>query len=498
MKKKICILLVLATLLSLTACTGESSNNTPSTSVSDTTSAPDASTPTLVFEDDDLPDNLDFGGITINILSQDLSKERNSLPEITTEELTSEVINDSIYNREKFVEDRLNIEIKNPQTTIVREEIDKQLNSGEDYYQIHAVDGMSLARVSMKNYFVNLYDLEYIDFKKPWWSSLFNEEAEVFDTLYLTTGALSLSLFREMYVVYYNKALAEDYAASTPELSNVYSIVDQGKWTIDKLTELGGGIYRDLNGNSQRDIEDLYGIGYVKSIPCDAIWGSFDINVFSKTNDGWFELDVNTEKLYTVLEKMNNLFYNVDGCFAPHTDVCTLDNMNTLFASGTILFMVNKMESVEKDTLRNMQDEYGILPYPKYDENQKEYYSCASDAPTSFAIPTTNTSPEIAGAVLEALASYSYRDTYPAYLDTALKGKYMSDPESRKMIDLVVDGYKLDASWVYFDTLAQEYPARYRYMLIENDTEYASAHASKSKAVERVLKIYKAQFQANS
>ena len=192
---------------------------------------------------------------------------------------------------------------------------------------------------------------------------------------------------------------------------------------------------------------------------------------------------------------MNNLFYNVEGCFAPTTDECTLSNMNTLFASGTILFMVHKMESVEKDTLRNMQDEYGILPYPKYDENQKEYYSCASDAPTSFAIPTTNNSPEIAGAVLEALASYSYRDTYPAYLNTALKGKYMSDPESRKMIDLVVDGYKLDASWVYFDTLAQEYPAMYRYMLIENETNYASSHASRSKSVERTLKIYKTMFE---
>jgi len=492
MKKIITILLALSMLASFTACSGKTEAKPDSV---ETTQKPAETTVVDIrYEEDDLPSNLNFDS-TVNILSYNGSGDLSYRPEISVEELTSEVVNDSIYNREKFVEDRLGVEINNFGVSDTRAEIDKQINSGDDSHQIFAIDGISLSRVSMDNYFIDLYGVKYLNLDKPWWFDLYNDEVEVMGNLYFASGSLSLDLLRDLYIIYFNKSIAEDYGDKIPELLDLYSVVNNGKWTFDKFIEVSENIYRDLNGNSQRDTEDLYGIGYVKTIPCDAIWGSFDINVFSKTSDGWFELDVNTEKLYNVLEKMNNLFYNVDGCFAPHTDVCTVENMNTLFANGTILFMVNKMASVETDTLRNMQDEYGIIPYPKYNEEQKEYYSCASDAPTSFAIPTTNTSPEIAGAVLEALASYSYRDTYPAYLNTALKGKYMSDPESRKMIDIVVDGYKLDASWVYFDTLAQEYPAMYRYMLIENETNYASSHESKAKKVERTLKIYKTMFE---
>lgn len=492
MKKIITVLLALSMLASFTACSGETDVKPES---SDTTQKPAETTISdIQYEEDALPTTLNFGS-TVNILSYNGSGDSTYRPEISVEELTSDIVNDSIYNREKYVEDRLGVEINNFAVSDTRMEIDKQLNSGDDSHQIFAIDGISLSRVSMNNYFIDLHSVDYLDLDKPWWFDLYNDEVEVLGNLYFASGSLSLDLLRDLYIVYFNKAIAEDYGENKPELLDLYSLVNSGKWTIDKFIEISEDIYQDLNGNSQRDIEDLYGIGYVKTIPCDAIWGSFDINVFSKTADGWFELDVNTDKLYKALEKMNNLFYNVDGCFAPDTDGCTLENMNTLFASGSLLFMVHKMESVEKETLRNMQDEYGILPYPKYDENQKEYYSCASDAPTSFAIPTTNGSPEIAGAVLEALASYSYRDTYPAYLDTALKGKYMSDPESRKMIDLVVDGYKLDASWVFFDTLAQEYPAMYRYMLIENETNYASSHESKAKKVERTLKLYKTMFE---
>jgi len=496
MKKAISIILVLATLLSMTACAKDNGDDTVSTSAQDAATTEANNIPEIVYEDDDLPDDLDFGGTTINILSKDNSKEKNSLPEISAEELTNEVINDSIYNREKFVEERLGVEINNPKTNDVRTAIEKQLSSGEDSYQIHAIDGISLARVSMYNYFVDLYDLEYINFDKPWWSSIFNEEAEVFGKLYLTTGALSLSLYREMYVIYYNTALAEDYSVSNPELLDIYGIVDSGKWTIDKMTELGGNIYTDLNGNSIRDGEDLFGIAYTKT-SSDAIWGSFDLNVFSKTEDGWFEFDVNTNKLYSALEKMHNLFYNTQGCLASSNgdELYNYDSEHlcSFFAGGSILFVVNYMYAAELSDLRNMKDNYGILPFPKYDENQQQYYSCTSDIPTCFSIPTTNTDPDVAAAVLEAMASYSYRNTRIAYLDTALKGKYMNDPDSRRMVDYIVNGYNVDASWIYFD-MSLEYPASFRYMLIDGETGYASKHASKEKQVQRSLKGYRAEF----
>lgn len=499
MKRTVSILLLLATMVSFASCSEKTPSSSQDTTMSGTKESADTTAYEIVYEEDSLPADLDFGGIKISIMSRDITGDKFAFPEISVEELTSDVVNDSIYNRERFVEDRLNIEIVNEQVAEIRDEMDKQINSGDDTHQIHAADGISLARVSMNNYYVDLYSLDYIDFDKPWWSQNFNAEAEVFDKLYLSTGAFSLSLIRDLYVVYYNKNLAEDFAASMPELSDVYSIVDEGKWTFDKLVALSGDIYTDLNGNSMRDGEDLFGLGYTKT-SSDAIFGSFDIDVLSRTSDGWFELNVNTDKLYSALEKMHNLYYNTQGCLAGASGDAVYpydgDDMYKFFASGSLLFIVNYMSTAETESLRNMQDEYGILPFPKYDNNQKDYYSCTSDIPTCFSIPTTNNDPNTSAAVLEALASYSYRDTRPAYLDTALKGKYMNDPDSRRMVDYIIDGYKVDASWIYFDTLSDEYPASFRYMLVDGETGYASKHAAKEKAINRSLKAYRKAFEA--
>ena len=101
----------------------------------------------------------------------------------------------------------------------------------------------------------------------------------------------------------------------------------------------------------------------------------------------------------------------------------------------------------------------------KYDKNQKNYYSFPETSFGAVAIPKMNTSPEIVGAVLEAMASYSYRQTMPLYLDTVLKGQYMSDAESRRIVDIIVDGISIDTAWIYIDTLANRYPANFSEML---------------------------------
>jgi len=489
MKRIVSALLLLAMTVSFAACAEAPSSSPSDTTVSDSQKTPDTTISEIVYEEDSLPSTLDFGKDNVNILSPFINASADILqmPEITVEELTSEVINDSIYNRERFVEERLNVEINNVQAKNTNDEIEKQLNSGDDNYHIYAVNLLTTSALCLYDYFVDLKQVEYLDLEKPWWSQPFNDEAELLGELYFTSGSLALSMLRNMNVVYYNKALAEDFTKNTPELSDLYAVVEDGKWTFDKWVELSEGIYQDLNGNSERDGEDLYGIGYVRTTIIEAFFSSFDIDVLSRTSDGWFELNVNTDKLYTSLDKMYNLFFNTPECYAPEVGECDVDDMEFLFAGGSVLFMVNEMRSVETNALRNMQDEYGILPFPKYDEKQAEYYTLSNEHMT-FAIPSTISDTTVAGAVLEAMASYSYRDTVPAYLNIAIKGKYMNDPGSRRMIDTIVNGYKPDASKIYFKSLANEYTAHYRYMLINQENSFAANHATQSKVVERLLK----------
>lgn len=486
MRKVISIFIVLSMLASFVACSGgESAADTTSA----TTTAPSLNTPEIEYEKDDLPDDLNFDGATVNILSMSNSLWEN---EITVEDLASEVINDSIYNRERYVEDRLGVEIVNTKLSMsdVDKEFKKVMNAQEDAYQA-VVYTAHISESIVDGFFYDLNEVEYLNLEKPWWSSKFNEEASIKGKLYLTTGSMLLTLNRFLFATFYNKAIAEDYADKIPELNDLYSIVESGDWTYDKFYEFSSGIYNDVNGNSERDEEDLYGLGFVAGISIDTMWSSFDVDILSKNDDGFFELNVNTDKLYNSIEKMLKLIHESTGTYKPtSTDDKELNNLASKFSDNTLLFMVNKLYVIEEDTMRNMQSEYGVLPFPKYDDAQKEYYSYSHDQYSTVCIPSTNENPEITGATLEAMASFSYRDTEPAYLNMAIKGKYMSDPQSRKMIDLVVDGFKVDAAWIYLFSIGGSFPYNFRSVIEKNETSYASAYTSNANGLKKSLKVY--------
>jgi len=500
-KRILCLFLAILLVIPFASC-GENEpvgDQGKDTTASDTTNAPVSDE--IYYEPDELPE-LDFGGETVTFLSPDSEDGGFSFFEtqFTVEELSSNILNDSIYNRELYVEDRLGVEIENIKVVEIDTEIEKIMNSGDETYDAVISTGTFLSNCGLKGYLLDLYEVEHIDLDKPWWSQNFSDEAEILGELYLATGAIFQSLIRSTYAVYYNKNLALDYVESTPELSDLYGLVDSGKWTIDKFIELGGDVYVDMNGNSTRDLDDIYGIAYDKYTPVYAFWSGFDVGIFSRTQDGWFEFDVNTDKLYTSLDKIFTVLYRLEGSIT--ADVGTTaetsyscDYPEVHFASGTNLFLVERLGFTEKESMRNMQDDYGVLPYPKYDENQKDYYSFSNTSFAAVAIPVLNSSPKMAGAVIEAMASYSYRETRPLYLDTVLKGQYMSDPDSRRMIDIVIDGITIDAAWIYYDTLSNKYTEEFLLLLRDKKETYSSTHESAKRKINTILKTYKKQLE---
>ena len=71
-----------------------------------------------------------------------------------------------------------------------------------------------------------------------------------------------------------------------------------------------------------------------------------------------------------------------------------------------------------------METDFGIIPYPLYDENQEDYHTQVADCSTMFALPADCRDTSFAGAVLEAIAAESYRSVTPAYFEVALNEKY--------------------------------------------------------------------------
>ena len=63
-----------------------------------------------------------------------------------------------------------------------------------------------------------------------------------------------------------------------------------------------------------------------------------------------------------------------------------------------------------------------ILPYPKYNEAQDNYYTVVFDNHSVFCVPKTVKDPERSGLIMEAMGYESMRIVTPAYYEIMLRG----------------------------------------------------------------------------
>ena len=119
------------------------------------------------------------------------------------------------------------------------------------------------------------------------------------------------------------------------------------------------------------------------------------------------------------------------------------------FLEGRALFHDSTLNAA--GTLREMDDEFGILPVPKLDTAQSDYRSFVNGASSMVCVPATVTSEsqrEFVSIITEALASEAYRTVTPVLKETYLKRKVTRDADSADMIDYIVRNRVFDMAYV--------------------------------------------------
>jgi len=98
--------------------------------------------------------------------------------------------------------------------------------------------------------------------------------------------------------------------------------------------------------------------------------------------------------------------------------------------------------------------EFGILPYPKFDESQERYGAYVTSAHTLYSVPIDAQDPDLSGAVLELMASEGHRKIMPAYFDVTLKAKYSDGPVMSSVFDLLKDSIIFDVGYMFTEYIA--------------------------------------------
>ena len=438
--KRITVFILIISLfaMSLLACGNDSSDN--GNVVQQQNIASDEGDDGAAVQDpkdlDDLGE-FDFKGHEFKILnrtSDDWTQAR-----LDFSELTGEVFQDEIYLRNRRLEERFNVKISIVETTD-RVAARPILLAGTNDYDMYTSRNAEVFTLAQEGLINNINSLDYIDLTKNYWNDFLTEQLTVTGKKYFAVGDFDFSSLDYCFILVFNKELIQNYG-----LENPFDLVKKGTWTFDKFAELSKTGTVDLNGDGAMDDKDAWGYACRPNDVLPGFWIGGGVKGAEKDSNDIPQNMMGTQKFIDVVDKIfeithgNNIYYNSGG---------TMAEGSTLFTNGNILFYGTTLFNLKN--LRNMDTDFGILPYPKYTEKQDKYYTRLGGGELFFtAKSATKEGLDRASVILESMACESRKTCLPAYYDLVLKTKLARDVESEEIIDSVVAHRVFD----YVDTL---------------------------------------------
>ncbi len=387
---------------------------------------------------DNLPDTK-FDGMKFTVISSDDAKD-----DFYAEEESGILTNDIIWKRNSAIRDRFDINLiaENAPYVDVTTKVNNAVNADDDVYQMVNEHMIQAGLMAANHTFIDLTQLEYLDFERPWWNQSAFENLSVGGKTYLMAGSLSPYFLTHHYCVFMNKKLGQDYQLT----DTIYDTVLNGEFTIDFYINAVKDTWRDLNGNGRQDDEDFYGLAaQITSYATPFIY-AFGETTVSKDENDYPVLSMNQEKFADMVNKVYDLFYETNGTLT--TDGWGLHAAT--FLDSRALFM-DGVFAQAYGTFNDFNDDFCILPYPKWDTAQQNYYTMTDGSSPLIAIPRTVRESEAASIIIEALNAESWKTVYPTYYDVIVKTRGVRDETSMEIIDIIANGAVLDFGFIYGD-----------------------------------------------
>ena len=435
-----------------------------------------------------VPYDLKFDGETFTVLCREDNAYGKYLYEITADEGKTDPVNQAVHERNLKVEERFGIDLVTHDIPGSWSQADSFINtvrnsvlSGSGAFDLIMSQQAYMCDPGISELYLNFYTLPYIsqDINNPYFFQDNVNELTVDGKLYYLVGDYSLTYWEFIYVLYFNKQVAE-----SEQIEDLYQLVRNGSWTIDKCIELSKGIYRDLDGDGRKGVNDRY--GYITDFEntADALFSHFDVQATGHDEEGNVVMAMDQGKMVSILEKMI-AFYNTADVFTHKTSSTDINiPFDSIFTDNRALFYPERLTRAHN--YRDMETSFGILPYPKWDEDQTGYYTQAQNAYSVAVVPRDVKNPEMTGAVLNVLSALSYDHVTPAYYDMALRDNLERDEESGEMLDLIRQGIKVNFGYFYYNELGTG--GIIRLLLNKKNSNFVSYYAAHSKGYERNLK----------
>ena len=369
---------------------------------------------------------------------------------ITHESETGEVLDDAIFSRNKKIEERYNVNIKEIAFDIgeVENNLRKTIQAGDAIYDAAfcpMYNNAPIGGLITQNLFLNLKDIPELQLDKQWWNQKISKDGVIGNNggLYFALSDINIMNLQGAWCVYFNENMMINKGLELP-----YNAVKNGTWTFDEFYkyEKAGA---SLNGTDSYkwDPNGAAVFGYTSyEGGTSALMAASGESYIRIDDTGTPKLAIEHERFYDVCAKIAGLTMNT-GEYQNANDYTTGFHFEMIFRDARAMMLIGELKAA--DVFRTMDDTFGIVPMPKFDENQKEYYTSVARQAPVLVVPTTNTNLSRTGIILDDLAYSSYKDVTPIFWDVTVSQKRLRNEDSIEMLQIIKDSVQFDIGSAY-------------------------------------------------
>ena len=480
LKRIVCLLLALLMLSTVfVACDDKEPATTSGDAVSTTADATAETTDPK--ETLDIPLTADYEEYEFNILSAG----NQVWNDFDFEEESSLPLDNAQYKRKIKVEEDYNVKITQTSKKSYSsgngpgyQAVNKQVGSGDCDYDLCIIAGYDVSVLAYTGRLYDLASINSISLEKSWWDENATNSLTIKGVTFFTTGEMTVSDNRAAFCLMFNKELLANYNLESP-----YDLVTDGEWTIENFGKLVKSVSEDLNQDGMYTQADRYGL----LVWDDSIVGMVNAagqrccTINSET--GELELTFYNESTLSALEQYSQIAY--DKQYAFQYQRVAESTGRTMWKANQGLFFTTLVDLLPE--FREMEADFGVLPYPKLSETQDNYYSTIAPFNSNFVcIPLIQDDVERTGVIAEALSYYGQQIVTPALYDVTLVGQSTRDEESEPMLQIIFDNLVYDIGYYY---QVGPYNKQLIYKLRAYDNNFTSMYDTYKTSANSLLKV---------
>ncbi len=391
---------------------------------------------------DKVPDGLNFG-MTFQIFAWE-----NQIARLRPEEGATDNVSVATVLRNETIEERLGITLEwktqmgysSADKASFALAIENDTKNDRSYDLVVAYNRVPY-RLSYKGILANLANTKYIDLTSPWWPQEYLKNMIYKDAIYALVDNASVATLSNLSCMFFNNTMLEAKKIGSP-----YDLVENNQWTLASLRELIKDTYEDTNNNDRKDSGDTFGVITSTYARVTSWYYGAGIRLSQVNEDGSMSLmGGDTEHISKVIAAIGDLFVTNDG-------LINGDAQFAVFESNRAYFCLNILAQAKHIAMNEINMDYGVVPVPKYTSDQPRYYTHVPNTHDAWCITYNARNMDCSSAVLELMASESYRKVNKVFYEQNVKHRYAPDERLAGMYDLIRESIVFDFVYIHAES----------------------------------------------